>query len=137
MNEFSRFNFVFCARQWIGTPFHMGARKIGHGVDCAQLVVAAALESGLITDEPAEMIMRPRLLMPRRIRSVLEHYCDQVEQAEWGDLYWLHAARNLPLHIGIATDIGILHASYDAGRVVETTLPAELTIAGIWRFKGE
>lgn len=135
MNEYSRYMFVFSARQWLGTPFHLGARQIGLGVDCAQLIVASALSAGIITDEPPEVMMRPRLLMPRRIRATLERYCHQVDEAESGDLYWLHTRRNLPLHLGIATDRGILHASYDAGRVVETTLPRELAIAGIWRFK--
>lgn len=41
------------ARQWLGTTFRHGARLRGHGVDCAQLLIAVYTEAGVIAAPPA------------------------------------------------------------------------------------
>ena len=38
------------ARSWIGTPFHDDARIKGAGVDCAQLVAAVYIASGVLPE---------------------------------------------------------------------------------------
>lgn len=134
MTEYQRALFIHCARQWIGTPFHLNARVIGQGVDCAQLIIAAALQAGLLQEEPPALRLGPGLLMPRKMRAILERYMRERDQANQGDVLWLNTRRNLPLHLVIVTDQGILHASHDAGRVIETRRPAELSVAAIWSF---
>jgi cell wall-associated NlpC family hydrolase len=41
------------ARSWIGTPFHIGARVKGAGVDCGQLLYCVYHACGLIPEEEA------------------------------------------------------------------------------------
>lgn len=41
---------MVAAKNWLGTPYHHGARVKGSGVDCGQLVIAALVESGVIAD---------------------------------------------------------------------------------------
>lgn len=39
---------VFEARRWLGTPFHHGARVLGAGVDCVNLLAAVYEAVGLV-----------------------------------------------------------------------------------------
>lgn len=41
---------ITAARSWIRTPYHHMARVKGHGVDCAQLIIASFVEAGMIED---------------------------------------------------------------------------------------
>jgi NlpC/P60 family putative phage cell wall peptidase len=50
--EAERAAVVARAHDWLGTPFHAGARVRGAGVDCAQLLIAVFAEAGLI--EPVD-----------------------------------------------------------------------------------
>lgn len=43
-----RLKVVDAARKWLGTPYHNGARVIGSGVDCAQLLACAFVEAGVL-----------------------------------------------------------------------------------------
>lgn len=36
------------ARKWLGTPYHNGARVLGSGVDCAQLLACAFVSAGVL-----------------------------------------------------------------------------------------
>ena len=42
------------AREWISTPFHDNASVKGVGVDCAHLLAAVAIESGVVEPFPIE-----------------------------------------------------------------------------------
>jgi len=137
MTDAERQFYQQAAREWIGTPFHQGARVQNVGVDCAQLIIATALSCGLLKEVPINLkVLRP-LMMPRKIRALLETYLMEIpigtEKA--GDIYWLYTRRNLPLHLAIVSDRGIIHASHEAGKVVETRRPAELGINSAWKFK--
>lgn len=135
MTEYQRAMFVHYARRWIGTPFHHGARQPGVGVDCAQLIIAAALEAGIIDQEPPGLRYGPRLLMPRTVSELLGRSMARTEHAQPGDVYQIAVRARLPIHLAIVTDLGILHASHTAGRVIETTKPPELVVAAIWSFE--
>lgn len=41
---------AFAALDWLGTPYHAGARVRGAGVDCGQLLLAVYAEAGLIPE---------------------------------------------------------------------------------------
>lgn len=41
---------IAAARSWLRTPYHHMARVKGHGVDCAQLMIAAFVEAGVNED---------------------------------------------------------------------------------------
>lgn len=41
---------ISAARTWVATPYHHMARVKGAGVDCAQLIIAAFVESGVNED---------------------------------------------------------------------------------------
>jgi hypothetical protein len=41
---------IAAGRSWLFTPYHHMARVKGHGVDCAQVIIAAFVESGVNED---------------------------------------------------------------------------------------
>lgn len=131
VSTIERLLFVECARDWLGTPFHLNARLLGQGVDCGQLLIAAGVSAGLIDD--VQVINNNPRQAHRLIARLITDYCVEVDQAEPGDIYWFVTGRNLPLHLGIATEKGVIHASQEAGKVVETVLP--MPVAKIYRLK--
>ena len=39
---------VSVARSWLGTPYHSGGRKKGHGADCLTIIAEIFTEAGLV-----------------------------------------------------------------------------------------
>lgn len=130
------------ARTWIDTPFHHQARVKGHGVDCAQLVVAVGVALGLMPPLSSEETRYGRLPNPARMRAVIERYLDPVRgMPRHGDVLFMGWSAGRPMHLGILTDLhgrGIIHALSDAGKVVETALPSsyEPRIDSWWQYRG-
>lgn len=107
------------ARTWLATPFHHQGRVKGAGVDCVGLVigVARALElADYNYSEPYGRIPNPNI-MGRELR---QNMTPTVEIVPGCVLWFAFAAA--PMHLGIVTDTGLIHAYSLAGRVVETGL---------------
>lgn len=121
---------VMAALQWIDTPYHHHARVKGVGCDCAQLVVATALETGLletndvklVPDYPVQWHLHNR---EEKLLQVLESFgCVEIpkEDTQPGDIVCFQFGR-VTSHLGIKiSETEFIHARYDVGKVVINTL---------------
>lgn len=122
------------ARTWLGTPFAHQGRIKGVGVDCGGLLLCVGRELGMNIDEPPVYSMSPA---PEIFPSMLGRHCVMVARVAMrpGDL--LHFAfAGEPRHLGIATNIGVIHAWAKPGRVVEHRMDAVWMrrLRGVWRI---
>lgn len=86
------------ARSWLGTPFHHGARVKGAGVDCAQLLIACYVETGVVDPfDPgfysADWFLHDSGEALDRFRSWVERTCVAVDHPAAGDLLLFHYGR--------------------------------------------
>ena len=132
------------ARTWLGTPFHHQGRLKGVGADCAGVVDGVARAFGFSGNVPVNYGRQPDC---KAMKAVLNEHMDPIPVAEatLADVLWF-AFDGDPQHVGIITDIGILHSyslrshlsGLEAGRCVEHRLNDlwRKRIRGAWRFRG-
>lgn len=124
---------VKAALTWLDTPYHHHARVKGAGVDCAQLIIAAAMESGIITNEqatiapnyPVQWHLHNR---DEKLLEVLESFgCVEIdkEMTQAGDIVCFQFGR-VTSHLGIKiNETQFIHARYDTKKVVINTMQHE------------
>lgn len=121
------------ARSWIKTPFVHQGRVKGRAVDCAGLVVGVSRAFGWPVDDLYGYARTPHA---DTLRQQLEAQAVPVSAAEPGDIYLMRFERE-PQHLGIASDIGVIHAFSSVGMVVEHALDCkwQRRIVAVYRFK--
>lgn len=133
---------VACARGWIGTRFHHQGRvkkTATHkgGVDCLGLLVGVAHELQItgrngtlltLEDETCYSHQPDCVRFRARLNELLQ--CVSQEDKTEGDIA-LFRIDDRPQHLGIISDIGIIHAYAPARAVVEHALD------GWWRQRIE
>jgi cell wall-associated NlpC family hydrolase len=117
---------VRIARTYLGTPFRHQGRVPGRGLDCAGVIVCAARAAGLPAYDVAAYGRLPT-------GDSLAHHlasagCREigVSEVRSGDAYLMRFETD-PQHLALVTDLGILHAYAEIGRVVEHRLDV------VWR----
>lgn len=77
---------IAAGRRWLFTPYHHMARVHGHGVDCAQIIIVAFVESGVAPDfDPG--FYTPDWHLHRSEEKYLEHlekHLVRIDE-EWND----------------------------------------------------
>lgn len=132
------------ARKWLGTPFMHQASVKGVACDCLGLVRGVGEALGLL---PENYMSDPRVkdyvkygrhTFDDRLNQALLVFLDPVPLGEEriGDVYSMRFGPRRQ-HVALITDIGIIHAEYKAGKVVEHRLSDDWrnTIAGRYRFR--
>ncbi|MBD2694438.1 NlpC/P60 family protein [Anabaena catenula] len=114
----TKLEIVTTAREWLGTPYHHQARAKGVGVDCIGLVLGVLKELGVYTFDFTDYDRTPDSTV---LQSLLEEHCTQTDNPEPGDIHLFRIKRN-PQHVGLCSDIGLIHAYQGVGKVVEHTL---------------
>lgn len=131
-----REKFISAARGYIGTPFHHQGRLPGVGLDCAGVVVCAAIESGLLVDDVAGYGMVPSNGLLEQ--AVIKH-CDEIGKDELvsGDILLFRFLRE-PQHLAIFDHGMLIHAYSSVGRVVENGFDDvwEKRLVGCYRLRG-
>lgn len=115
----TRADIVAIARDWLGVPFaHQGRTRAG--VDCGGLLIVVGEAAGLRITPPAVYSQSPD---PSLIHDTLLAHCERIDlsQRQPGDVL-LFSFAGEPRHVGIASDIGVIHAWAKPGRVVEHRL---------------
>ena len=132
MITFKPTDVVEIARTYIGAPFrHQGRSKV-YGVDCVGLLVCVLWEMDIKVDDIANYnglvdadLLRSKLdttLDELPLTLAMEGNTQIMKQIYLpGDILLLRIGKN-PQHIGIVTDIGIIHTHEGSGQVVETSL---------------
>ena len=115
---------------WQDTPYHHHARVKGVGVDCAQLVVGVAYETGLLNDDdlaripnyPTQWHLHNR---EEKLLETLDSYgCVEKNKEDTlpGDIICFQFGRTTS-HLGIMiNETQFIHARYDIKKVVINTL---------------
>lgn len=119
---------VLAASGWLGTPYHHHARVKGVGVDCAQILVAIALELKLINDRQAELVPNypPEWHLHNREEHLLEYLelmgCVETNDALPGDILCFKFGRTCS-HIGVMVNSDqFIHACLRSKAVVVNSL---------------
>ena len=117
------------ARRCVGARFRPQGRNFAEGFDCIG-VAAAALGLGEVRSNyrlrggSAEELFHE--LQATRMR--------RVETIESGDVLVMRAGPE-QLHVGVATDLGFVHAHAGLEQVVETPGSPEWPVLAIWRLQ--
>lgn len=132
------------ARTWLGTPYHVGAKLKGVGVDCAQLLVAVYEALGLVEDVVLEPYNAEWFLhrTDEKFLAGVAAYCTRVGGLTVpvlpGDLVLFRYGRAVS-HGAIAVDSGmVVHAVRQVGRVTLEELGPGAPLAerrdSVWRI---
>ena len=129
-------NLLSVARGYLGTPFHHQGRVKGVGVDCAGFLVCIAKDLGYPVEDlgvydhdPDPVVLRKYLEKQLVIEFMTNRTIGNIVLMDLGNSRWGH-------HLGLLTDIGIIHALASARKVVETTLDQQLdrSIVGVYSW---
>lgn len=116
------------SRGYLNVPWrHQGRSKIS-GVDCVGIFSCVADELGRPIEIPSNYTHDPD---PKILMQHMEKYFDKVLKSEMhvGDFVLMRfpdGRRRMPnRHVGLLTNIGLLHSGAEARKVVEHTLNDE------------
>ena len=133
-----RADIIAAARECLDTKFHHQGRLVGVGIDCIGVMVHPAKRLGIPHIDCTTYRARPDgiTLIPHLERN-LERIA--VGEARPGDVlcfWWVRP--NLPHHLGLLTDRGLLHAYAGVRKVVEHELTDDWRerIHSAWRYRG-
>ena len=138
MSDSERSAYVAAARSWLRTPFHDNQAVKGVGVDCAQLVRAAALETGLRAIHPTGNYSAQWFLHREddRLVEFIKRYAVEIDEsrAREGDLVVYKIGRAFA-HVAILTGPGtIIHAHKQTGMVCEARVDSYDLAGGERRY---
>lgn len=124
------------ARTFLGTKFHHQGRLKGVGVDCIGLVVGVCKELEIPHIDYIHYSMRPD---GTALRREIAKSLDAISRANKlpGDIA-IFKVGLAPRHIGIITDVGIIHTYRQVGYVVEHHMDEEWIkkLVAVYRFRG-
>jgi cell wall-associated NlpC family hydrolase len=141
---------IEAARGYLGTPWKHQARVRGVGVDCIGLLVGAYRDAGYAIEDVKDYGRNPN---PRRF---LHHLARQFTRVSGRDAMWASSdpaawqyaipgdllvfqfvGPDLPQHVGIATDRGVIHTYQTAGFVAEHAMTDEWRrkVHSVWRAR--
>jgi len=126
---------VAIARGYVGTAFRHQGRIPGLALDCAGVVVCVARELGLEGD--FQEVPYGRSPHAGTLRQICDAHMDPIPLYGPGDVL-LMAWETEPQHLGIVSDIGIIHSYASARMVVEHSLDQvwRSRIRSAYRFRG-
>lgn len=127
-------------RRWIGTPYHHQGRKLGVGVDCVGLLLAAAGAIGVNIEDPRCYPLCPSdpNFLPMTLLNLQFRRWSFKVPTNPGDvgLFWIQKP-DFPRHLGFFT--GLETFVHVGGRVVEERsfdLSWRKRIVSIFKFPG-
>lgn len=135
------------ARTWLGTPFHHQGRVKGAGVDCVGVPGESARAKGCAVMYPTAYSRLPDGItleaeLDRQMHIVWQRGMgDPLDALQPADVL-LFRMPKLPRHVGLYAGVvggepRFIHATSDAGRVVEVNLDAYWlrALRKVYRFK--
>ena len=114
------------ARKWMLTPYRHSADLRGVGVDCGMFIVRIFVDLGL-TPPFDPRPYAPDWMIHRNDEKYLDFFksrCAPVSEPQLGDIALFRYGRSYS-HAGVVTQtdpVAIIHASHDAGCVIEERL---------------
>lgn len=135
---------ILSAIKWLNTPYHHHARVLGAGIDCAQLLVAIAMDVGLLDEQGAAKVPNypPEWHLHNREEHLLwymeEVGCTKTEIALPGDILAFRFGRTCS-HVGVLINSDqFIHACLKSGKVVINSLNGDWKerLAAVYSFPG-
>lgn len=139
-----RVEIINAASGWINTPYHHHARVKGSGVDCAQLLVAVAMEVGMLDERRAALVPNypPEWHLHNREEHLLEYMelmgCVETDAPQAGDIMCFKFGRTCS-HVGVLINQNqFIHACIASGKVVVNSLNEDWNTRWVktYRFPG-
>lgn len=126
---------VLIARGYVGTPFRHQGRLPGLALDCAGVVVCVANALGL--EDGFQEVPYGKHPHGGTLQRLCDAHMDRIALYAPGDVL-LMAWESEPQHLGVASDIGIIHSYASARKVVEHSLDPvwRSRIRGAYRLRG-
>ena len=138
----SRSQVVSIARSYIGTPFVHQGRLKGVGIDCLGLIICVLREASIFP-KWVDFTRYSKWGNPALMHKAFSLLFDRIEPvcAKPADILCFSSIGGRPIHLGFASDIGVIHAYYEARKVVETRLDSVLSrnlfcVYNLETFKG-
>lgn len=134
MSSVTAADVVTVARTYLGVRWHHQGRSRA-GIDCLGLVVVVAHELGLSKADATDYGRLPD--GGRLRRALLEHLLPVRGMHAEGDVL-MFRFQQAPMHVGIATDVGLIHAYANMRKVVEHRIDAvwDKRLVAAFRFPG-
>lgn len=134
----SRASIIRCARTYVGTPFHPCGRRKGVALDCGGLIAGVYTELVGPHKAPAVYSMYPD---GKTLQAIMDLNCEPICQkcCGPGDIVGFWSDRqNVLQHLGILTNIGIIHARAKSKKCVETGVSKMMAdrLMRAWKFPG-
>lgn len=129
----TRADVVRVARSYHGVRWrHQGRTR--YGIDCIGLVILVAHELGLSDHDCTDY---SRIPDGRQLRQALECHLQPTTDQQPGDVVLMRFARE-PQHVGILTDIGLIHAYAATRKVIEHRIDKNWSdrIVAAYSFRG-
>lgn len=125
------------ARETLETKWHHQGRLVGVGIDCVGVISHIATRDGLEFNDYTQYSKHPNpteFIQRLEQSGVLERH-DRFEVGAIA-VFWIRH-RDEPTHIGLITDLGLLHANQSMGRVREHAMVQFWSerVHSLWRFK--
>lgn len=131
----TRADIVAAARAYLGVRWHHQGRNRA-GIDCIGLVIAVARDLGISTYDITDY---GRIPDGRRLRNEMASQLvpARAMPPEPGDVLLMRFERN-PIHAGIVTERGMIHAYANMRRVVEHRIDEVWSrrIVEVFAYKG-
>lgn len=133
-----RNDIVSSARSLLGVRYHHAGRSPKHGIDCVGLLTCVAD----ILNYPYTDLLGYSNIPDGKLSDRLLRFLDKVDVENRGPgdvgVFWCDRHTKSPQHVGIFTDIGLIHVDMHTDKVVEHSLskPMERRLLAVLRFKG-
>ena len=116
--EQKRLKIIKTAREWLGTPWQHHVKLKGVGVDCVHFLIAVADECEIKYQKPENYYhLNDGDSMIKELLKNLK----PTEKNKLGNIACFRFS-GIPHHVGILTEIGLIHASFVHKKVVEHIL---------------
>ncbi len=143
----SRAQIVEAARKYLGCPWrHQGRARTG--TDCAGLLVMVGWDLGVESWDPGKHHGYLRIPDGKTVNEIMGAIMDKLQPNEETlipghvvQIAYLSGQKEMVTHMGILTDLdglGLIHAYFPMGRVVEHRLDEEWLqrVTGVFRIRG-
>lgn len=116
----SRDDVIVAARQYLGVPFRHQGRIASGKLDCVGLLFAVAADIG---KPQKDFTTYSRWADGHTLMQELDKRMPRVDERLPGRaiVFWLRNPKR-PQHVGLLTDVGLLHTHAGVGKVVETSI---------------
>lgn len=131
---------VIVSKTYIGTPFHHLGRVKKVGIDCIGITLGVAEELNILLTIHPEFKRYGRKAKQRPLLDYMDEQFIKIDNREIGSIAvsWFDRVAKEPSHLGIVTEIGMVHTNGNLGITIEEHWSPKWTtrIVGYYKYPG-